>query len=43
MRARAELHHDPKRFDARVRVSAPHGEVLFSEWRFDMEIAGTGR
>ncbi len=42
MQARAEMERNLKRFHARVLASAANGDVSFSEWAFDMEIAGMG-
>lgn len=42
MKARQQMEQNLKSFKARVLANAANGDVSFSEWAFDMEIAGMG-
>lgn len=42
MRSRAEVEKNIKSFSARVLAHAANGDVSFSEWEYNVEIAGMG-
>jgi ketosteroid isomerase-like protein len=42
MQARAEMEKNITKFEARVIANAANGDVSFSEWEYDMELAGMG-
>jgi hypothetical protein len=40
MRARQEMEKNIRKFDARVLAHAANGDVSFSEWEYNLELAG---
>jgi SnoaL-like domain len=42
MRTRAEFEKSMTKFDARVLAHAANGDVSFSEWEYNVELAGMG-
>jgi SnoaL-like domain len=42
MRARQEMEKAIKTFDAHVKAHAANGDVTFSEWEYNIELAGAG-
>ena len=42
IRARQEMEKNTKAFDARVLAHAANGDTSFSEWEYNLELAGMG-
>src|SRR5205807_1101659 len=42
MRARQEMEKSIEKFDARMLAHAANGDVSFSEWEYDIVLAGMG-